>query len=250
MPRRIAFELPDAFEIELADFAVRTAKQLDRYERQIHASYYLGYMFGTFLGDGDAFIARSRNSEIGRVAWSFGPNEHTTALKLADCVEVATGVRPTIKTDRITHVYLWSLQWARVLAEFGKRHEKHLPLKYRCGSPLYLQGLLEGLVESDGHIDAGGRVCFRNTSRELVELFGVLCFLLLGSFPNVEAEAPTAGGLTGTSDERCRTSFRAASEWKAGIPADDGLSGRQEAEHRCARPAARGLRHRSRLPDA
>jgi IMP dehydrogenase len=209
LPRRIAFELPDAFEINIHDFAVRKGKQLDRYERRVAPSYYLGYLFGAFLGDGDSFIAPNRNSEIGRVAWSFGPDEDATALKLADCVEVATGVRPTIKKDRITHVYLWSLQWARLFAEFGKRDLKNLPLKYRCGDPFYLQGLLEGLVDSDGHIDRGGRVCFRNTSRELVELFGTLCYLLLGSFPNVEVEPPTAGGLAGTSAERCKPSFRA-----------------------------------------
>ena len=209
LPRRIAFELPDTFDIDLADFAIRRQRQLDRYERRIEPSYYLGYTFGAFLGDGDAFLARSRNSQIGRVAWSFGPEEDATALKLADCVELATGVRPTIKKDRIIHVYLWSLQWARLLSEFGKRDMKNLPTAYRCGDPRYLQGLLEGLVDSDGHIDGGGRVCFRNTSRGLVELFGVLCFMLLGSFPNVEAEEPTAGGLMGTSDERCKPGFRA-----------------------------------------
>jgi IMP dehydrogenase len=209
LPRRIAFEVPDAFEIDLRDFARRKDRQLDRYEKDIEPSYYLGYLFGTFLGDGDALLASSRNSEIGRVSWSFGPEECATAQKLADCVEVATGVRPSIKEGRVIHVYLWSLQWARLLSQFGKRDAKHLPSQYRCGNPLYLHGLLEGLLDSDGHVDGDGRLCFRNTSRELVELFGVLCFLLLGSFPNVEHEAPTAGGLAGTTDERCRPSFRA-----------------------------------------
>ena len=209
LPRNIAFELPDGFEIDLRDFAVRKEKQLARYRIKIGPSYFLGYMFGTFLGDGDALIAPSRNSEHGRVAWTFGPNEYETAQKLAECVEVATGVVPTIKQDRVTRVYLWSLQWARVLAEFGKRDRKHLPTMYRCGDPFYLKGLFDGLLDSDGHVDQGNRLCFLNTSRELVELFGVLCFLLLGAFPNVSVEAGSSGGLTGTTDERCRPSFRA-----------------------------------------
>jgi inosine-5'-monophosphate dehydrogenase len=209
LPRNIAFELPDEFEIDLRDFAIRKERQLARYRTKIGPSYFLGYVFGTFLGDGDALIARSRNSEQGRVAWTFGPNEDETAFKLAECVEVATGVAPTIKKDRVIRVYLWSLQWARLFAEFGKRHEKHLPAKYRCGDPFYLWGLLDGLVDSDGFVASDGRLGFRNTSRELVELFGVLCFLRYGAFPNVVAEEGSAGGLVGTRDENCRPSFRA-----------------------------------------
>jgi IMP dehydrogenase/GMP reductase len=120
-----------------------------------------------------------------------------------------TGVAPTLKEARVISVHLWSLQWARLLAEFGKREQKHLPTKYRCGDPFYLKGLFDGLLDSDGHVEADGRLCFHNTSRELVELFGLLCFLHVGSFPNTSSEEGSAGGLSGTSDERCRESFRA-----------------------------------------
>src|SRR5438094_473173 len=51
-PRRIAFELPDGFEIDLREFAVRKKKQLARYRTRITPSYFLGYLFGAFLGDG------------------------------------------------------------------------------------------------------------------------------------------------------------------------------------------------------
>jgi IMP dehydrogenase/GMP reductase len=208
-PRRIAFELPDDFEIDLRDFATRKKKQLARYVTVIRSSYELGYLFGTFLGDGDSFIAPSRNSEIGRVSWSFGPAENAIAEKLACCVESVTGVAPSVRRGRTIAVRLWSLQWARLLAQFGKRRQKHLPRDYTCADPRYLAGLLDGLVDSDGYVEEGGRLCFRNTSSELVELFGILCLLLHGSFPNYNAEAGTAGGLTGTTDERCEVSFRA-----------------------------------------
>jgi IMP dehydrogenase len=209
MPRSIAFELPDSFEIDLHEFAVRKEKQLARYEKRIRPSYYLGYVFGTFLGDGHTRLVKSRNSEAGSVGWTFGPNERETARKLADCIEIATGVRPRVKEDRVIHVDLWSLQWARVFWEFGKRDQKHLPTKYRCQDPLYLRGLYDGLIDSDGYVDKGRRACFHNTSRELSELFGVLSFLLCGGFPNVTAGTPSAGGLKGTSDARCRPSYRA-----------------------------------------
>ncbi len=206
-PQQIAFELPDSISIDLREFARRESR-LERYVVEIADSYELGYLFGTFLGDGDSFLNTNGRSEIGRVAWNFGPQENATAAKLADCVEAVTGVRPSIKPGRTTAVYLFSIQWARLFAQFGKRDGKHLPARYRCGNPLYLQGLLDGLVDSDGHVETSGRVCFRNTSRELVELFGVLCFLLEGSFPSCTSEPGSAGGLRGTSDARCRTSYR------------------------------------------
>ena len=206
LPRHAQFELPDHMSFDLAEFAKRESR-LKRYRRAIDDSYVLGYMFGAFLGDGDAFINTNGRSEIGRVAWSFGPAEDEIADKLAEAVEWVTGVKPSIKRGRTIRVYLFSLQWARVFATFGKRTDKHLPLRFRCGNPAYLIGLYEGLVDSDGFYASDGRVCFKNTSRELVELFGVLCFLLWGSFPNMHREAPTAGRLEGTSDDRCNESY-------------------------------------------
>ncbi len=209
LPRWITFDLPDELHIDLRQFAVRSSA-LKRYRTEIRESYELGYVFGAFLGDGDAFLDTNGRSEIGRVGWSFGPREHGIAEKLANAIEHVTGVRPTLKQGaRVIHVYLYSLQWARLFAQFGKRSDKHLPREYMCHDPRFLRGLLDGLVDSDGHIDEGGRVCFRNTSRDLIELFGVVCFLMHGSFPSVTRERGTAGGLVGTTNDRCRDSYRA-----------------------------------------
>jgi inosine-5'-monophosphate dehydrogenase len=195
-PNHIAFELPDSFEIDLRDFSVRTGRQLDRYHTTICPSYELGFLFGTFLGDGHAFIARSRNSHLGRVSWYFAAHEADLAERTADVVERVTGVRPTCTpVANVLHLHLYSLQWARLLARFGKRDEKHLPSEYLCADPRYLHGILDGLVASDGNIEPNGRVCFRNTSQSLTELFGLLCFLWEGSFPEVSVEEGSQGGL-------------------------------------------------------
>jgi IMP dehydrogenase/GMP reductase len=208
-PTRIRFELPDTFTIDLHDFALRSAR-LDRYNVEIRPSYDLGLLFGTFLGDGHAFINRVRSSEIGRVSWYLNADEGLLAERLALAIEVVVGVRPTVAQEGSLYViHLYSLQWARLLAQCGKRTEKHLPSPYLCGDPSYLQGLLDGLLASDGHVDEGGRLCFRNTSRALVELYGVLCHLVEGSFPNVERVAPSAGGLPGVADADCAESYRA-----------------------------------------
>ncbi len=183
---------------------------LERYVSRVRNSEDLGYLLGTFLGDGHAFLDRARNSEIGRVSWYFGEHETEVALRLCGAVERVTGVRPVRAEVRngAQHLHLYSLQWARVLARCGKRADKHLPAEWLCDDPAYLRGLLQGLVDSDGHVD-GGRVCFRNTSRRLVELFGVLCHQVHGSFPNVERCEPSAGGLLGVRDEDCAVSYRA-----------------------------------------
>jgi inosine-5'-monophosphate dehydrogenase len=209
-PRQVDFELPPTLAIELSDFAVRKDRQLDRYHRQIRDSYALGYLFGTFLGDGHAFIAASRNSEQGRVSWYFGEHEQAIADQLSQCVQEVTGVEPTQSAGPgIITVHFYSLQWARLLARFGKRHEKHLPTELLCSNPEYLRGLFDGLIDSDGYKAADGRLCFGNTSQPLIELFNVLCLLTQGSLPNCHVEPGSAGGLVGTSDAHCRESFRA-----------------------------------------
>jgi inosine-5'-monophosphate dehydrogenase len=194
LPRRIAFDLPDSLQIDPSEFGAPI-------NRSVEDSYLLGYIFGTFLGDGTASTQQVR--------WNFDSHEIETAQKLAEALEVVVGKRPAVGTGigRTIAVRLDAAPWARLLSTFGKRHEKHLPRRFRCGNPVYLKGLYDGLIDSDGYFASDGRACFKNTSRELVELFGILSFLLWGSFPNVHSEAPSAGGLRGTSDDRCRESY-------------------------------------------
>jgi IMP dehydrogenase len=209
LPQHIAFELTAGFEIDLRQFAVRKDKQLARYATTIPDSYELGYVFGAFLGDGTSFIVPSRNSETGRVSWDFGRSEEEIIAKFSRCLRSVTGVDAKLapRKNRVT-VHLYSLQWARLLSAFGKRHQKHLPAQYLCANPLYLAGLLDGLLDSDGHRGLDGRLGFHNTSHQLVELFNVLCFLVEGSFPNSTTMRRSAGRLIGTSAERCRESYQ------------------------------------------
>lgn len=207
LPNQMRFEIPTGFSIDLADFAIRKGKQLKRYNTRIQDGYELGYIFGMFLGDGHSFLAESRNSEMGRVSWYLGLDETDYAEKLASCLEKVVGIRPTFNPDgKVNHVHLYSLQWARIFQPFGKKDTKHLPPEYLCSNPEYLQGLFDGLVDSDGHLD-NGRFCFGNTSFQLIELFNVVCLWVKGSFPNCRWEAPSAGGLEGTCDENCKESF-------------------------------------------
>jgi inosine-5'-monophosphate dehydrogenase len=208
IPRQIQFERPAHFTIDLRDFAVRKQKQLDRYHTALADSYELGYVFGTFLGDGTALVAKSRNSELGRVSWAFGPQEEAIAVKLARSLHQVSGVAPVIApTASVIHIHFYSLQWARLMKQFGSRDAKHLPLQYFVGNPDYLRGLFDGLLDSDGHVTGDGRLAFRNTSRHLVELFNVLCHQFHGSFPACREEPGSAGGLKGANPANCRPSL-------------------------------------------
>lgn len=207
MPRELHFELPGTLEIDLSVFAVRQGQLARRYQTRVRESYELGYLFGAFLGDGHAFINHNgsverKGSEIGRVSWYFSHEEGEIADKMVGCVERVTGIRPTARAEgNIIYVHLYSLPWARLLAQFGKRQHKSLPQAYLAKDEEYLRGLKDGLIDSDGYIAADGRHCFVNTSPELLELFGLLCHLTEGSLPNMQVEPGNIGGLQGVKGE-------------------------------------------------
>ncbi len=206
-PRLVAFELPEHIAIDLHDFAVRPSR-LARYRTDIKDTYDLGFLFGTFLGDGHAFLNQTNGRDIGNVSWSFGGDEDDLVDKLASVVQRVTGVPPVVQRVKSCWIVrLYSLQWARLLGQFGKRTEKHLPGKYLCRSDDYLTGLRDGLLASDGHVEPSGRECFRNTSPQLVELWNVLTLLVRGSFPSVSWEKGSAGGLVADA-ANCRDSYR------------------------------------------
>ncbi len=210
LPRRISFELPSEFKIDLHQYAVRHEQLEARYITTMHSSYDLGYIFGTFLGDGHAFLNSNGKSEIGRADWYFGIEEHHIADKLLGALERVSGVRAIKKPDgNIIRIYFHSLPWARLLAQFGKRYDKHLPEAFWCNNLEYQSGLFDGLVDSDGFIGNDDRIQFKNTSSQLVELFSVLCQQVQGSFPNLETEEAHVGGLKGVILENCHESYRA-----------------------------------------
>jgi inosine-5'-monophosphate dehydrogenase len=208
-PRSIAFEWPAHLRLDLRDYAIRESR-LRRYNAVIEDSKDLGFLLGFFLGDGHAFVNSYNGREFGRISFYVGADECDVADRLLETLERVVGVKAVEgpRRGRLRTFHLYSLQWARLLSECGKRADKHLPAKWLCANPAYLAGLLDGLVASDGHVDSGGRLCFRNTSRALSELFGVLCLVVHGSLPNVVREAASAGGLANVDASRCLPSYK------------------------------------------
>src|SRR5690606_17081650 len=96
---------------------------------------------------------------------------------------------------------------AHLLFEFGKKTNKHLPEKYLVNNKNYLNGLRDGLIDSDGYLDNGIR-CFTNTSICLVELYSLVTYLLDGYFPSVTIKKISTGKLSNINLDNCNNSFR------------------------------------------
>ena len=82
MPNQIKFELAQSFNIDLYKM-IKSMHEKEKYV-QLMPNYDLGYIFGTYLGDGHArsIYNKKRKSYSGGIVWSFGKNEIDIAKKL------------------------------------------------------------------------------------------------------------------------------------------------------------------------
>jgi inosine-5'-monophosphate dehydrogenase len=219
MPNIINYELSETLTIDLAKFTQRgevqdthiitsASKTTARY---LTSCYDLGYIFGTFLGDGHSFIKTCQkergNSTIGRVSWYFGPQEQEIATKLQKCIDHVFDQTVVIdETPKIINVHLYNKMVAEFFYSFGKKTEKHLPSQYMCKDVTYIKGLYDGLIDSDGCVEKN-RHTFVNTSLRLVELFGWCCSMLNISY-GYTMPPINAGNLKEANIENFNQSYR------------------------------------------
>ncbi len=201
LPNKISFDERPAFSIDMRDFAHarRNMKGLVGLP-VLKPNYELGYLIGSFLGDGHASVIPTIRKEAsgelrnnsGRLSWYFNKIEGGLAGKVALCLEKVFGVLPKIDLQKNMFVVKIRNNYiVRFFETMGKKTEKHLPLKLRSSVPSYVEGLLDGLVDSDGHYSNDGRIGFTNTSTELIELFMWCFFLKNGYYPScVEKPVP------------------------------------------------------------
>lgn len=208
MPKEINWKLQDNFTIDLSEFTVRSEVYEDyiitkphniKTTRYVNSCYDLGYIFGTFLGDGDSRLVTYNLSEIGACHWSFGLNEIDIATKVQKAVLNLFNYKCTItnKDNKVLSVNCYNKSITRILYECGKRTDKHLPTKYYCKNKEYIQGLFDGLIDSDGHIDNNkSQSCnyvLSNTSPYLIELFYWCCMNLGYSFCGMKRQKTACG---------------------------------------------------------
>ena len=215
-PKTITWSLPENFTIDLNQYLKKgvvndttiTTNKTNTFNRIINSTYDLGYLFGTYLGDGHARveIRKPTNSESGSVFWYFGINEDNIVNKLSNCINNLFGIMPIIKKEEnksITIVKFYNKCLANVLVQFGIKTNKHLESNYYCKNKEYIKGIYDGLIDSDGHreVYAVNTIeAFTNTSTQLMELFSWCCFNLGKSYGSDERPGGQ-GGLKNIKDD-------------------------------------------------
>lgn len=197
MPNKISFEEIKDFEIPFEKFALarRGIKGFKEFPT-LRPTYEMGYLIGSFLGDGFASCktTASRNGKrntVGVMYWSYGAKEDEIAEKTAACVEKVFGYKPAIRKEKaMTKVKVRSNPIIRWFEQFGKRQNKHLPDSLFCSNVDYLRGILDGLVDSDGYYAEDGRISLTNTSEHLMELFYFCFYRTKGYYPSVVKSTP------------------------------------------------------------
>ena len=210
-PTKINYDLPIDFSINLNQFDSDKSKNVIG---NIKPSYELGYIFGTFLGDGninireDFYVKRNSINKTGSVHWTFGKNEDSIALSLIEYIESVfkeeSGFRKEENKIRVSFYRKWI---ANLFSEFYKEDgTKYLPIKWYCLNDDYLKGLYDGLIDSDGYKETT-RDCFENTSPYLIELIYFIKSILQGYFPNTEQRKKTCGKLKNCNESNLKQSY-------------------------------------------
>ena len=205
-PKNINFSLKESISIDMSNY-IKFPKFIDKfviskngsfnvkYNRYIQSDYNLGYIFGTFIGDGHACLSNNKKSEIGRVDWYFRKQEDDIVNKLSTLIYKCFGVKAKIiEKDNLIIVRAYSKPMAHIFHTFGKKTGKHLPANFMTKSKNYNKGIYDGLIDSNGWRESSRRECISNTSYKVIELFNFCCMVLGKSFSNGLRE-PRMGGL-------------------------------------------------------
>lgn len=206
-PSKIQFDMSKHFSVDLN----KRRGHRDNYvvDSVLVPSYELGYVFGTFLGDGCASTAISNGRAQGSCHWYFGKNEVATVDKLTACLintfpNASDPVMNFSENMSIVHFHYKPL--ADFLSDFGKKENKHLPEEFFVNDVSYLNGIYDGLLDSDGC--KSGRVSFHNTSHKLIELFNIIHFIKFGSLPNSSARGNATSGLENINLKNVKTLYQ------------------------------------------
>jgi IMP dehydrogenase/GMP reductase len=222
-PNKIDFEMPETFKISL-----KKRFHMPKFETSNHSyqedsviipNYESGYLFGTFLGDGCAHsvLYKKNNSRIGAVTWYFGKNEMDVVDKLINCIEKIFNKKPKIiETSNMFKVTFYYKPLSDFLFSFGKKEKKHLPDNLFVNNKDYLNGLYDGLLDSDGHYsdsETDKRKSLCNTSGKVIELFNIINFKLFGYMPNNLNRGKAVGKINGKHDAYISRTL-ARPEWR------------------------------------
>ena len=219
MPNKFDWFLRENFQIDLSEYCLRGevkedkifTKKNHKFNRYLKSNYNLGYIFGTFLGDGNSKIGNVNHT--GSSHWAFGKNEVEIANKLIKCIkeELNYQCNFNIKNDNVLIVNCYNKCLTKLLSNFSKKTNKHLPSQYYCKNKEYIQGIFDGLIDSDGNIEdtRSGKKIYNltNTSKSIIELFYWCCMNLNLSYSSRLCNK-SIGNLKGTKLENLQDCYR------------------------------------------
>jgi len=196
-PRNIAFQMPE-------NFSIHVGKML------LNSNYDLGYIFGTFLGDGTSTHKIYKSGPNYQIKWSFGLAENDIAIKLQHAISKCFDINASIlEKTNILEVSMSNNELSNFLLDFGKREEKHLPENLFVSNKDYLAGLYDGLLDSDGHYEKDSRNSIKNTSSRIIELFNIITYILHNHLPNNSFDGKSSGGLKNCTAENLNDAYKA-----------------------------------------
>lgn len=201
LPKNIDFKLKKEFSIPLYKKDINYVTLKNNYD--------LGYIFGTFLGDGNAKIDLRKSGSVNSayITWSFGKHEVEIVNKLNNALFNIFNKEGVVKEKKnMLIVKFYDKPFTEFISQFSKRTDKHLPENLLIDDKKYLQGIFDGLIDSDGNIN-NDRLRFDNTSKQLIELFNVLSYILYNHFPN-NNERIASSGFDDCNIENCSQSYR------------------------------------------
>lgn len=143
----------------------------------VDSTYSLGYFFGAFLSVGISDLPRS--NYVGQVL--FYTDGTKDLSKLYDAIDESFGVSHTLqeKPNGRLVVVVYCKPLARLMKEFGKARDRHLPSKYFVDNKEYLRGLLDGINDFDGYKPDTRRVVNpRKHSEYVIKLHNILTKML------------------------------------------------------------------------
>mgnify|MGYP001420834936 CR=1 FL=1 len=131
LPNDIKWKLNSNFRIDLSEFCNRAeildnkiitkTSQNNNFNRYLKSTYDLGYIFGTFLGDGNTHITNFKKSERGSCHWSFGLHEVEIAKKLQESIKKELDYECSIseKDGNILSVNCYNKCLTKLLLQFS-----------------------------------------------------------------------------------------------------------------------------------
>ena len=161
--------------------------------KTLKSSYELGYLFGTFLGDGHCGQQK--------ISWTLGRDKKNKGVleKIQSYCELLFDCN--FRINNRGNSFNCGFNNPKVINLFSMFYDtnkqKRFPEFLLVNNKRYLDGIFDGLIDSDGSTHKNGGYEFYNSSIYVVELLITICQLLDYGYPTVRSAERTNGFIEG-----------------------------------------------------